>query len=105
MRVGQRHQQLPLETDDVHIAESLGELPQQAEALGACAAREEEIAGIAEQLFPPDDEARKRIHELLPEARGAYASVFEGRSLRDQWRIQAVAERTGAAAWRGWTDG
>jgi hypothetical protein len=76
------------------------EAPGEAEGLRACADREEEIARTAEGLFPPDDATRKRIAEVFPEAARAYAEVFTDVALRDQWRIQASAEREGAAAWR-----
>jgi hypothetical protein len=74
--------------------------PEHAEGLRACAAREEEIAGIAEGLFPPDAGTRSLIQELLPEAQRIYDGLFVDLSLAEQWRTQAIAERTGAAAWR-----
>lgn len=74
--------------------------PEHAQALLACAAREEEIARRAEHLFPVDASAREEIEAAVPDARRSYEEVFAGRPLADQWRLQAAAERTGAGAWR-----
>lgn len=74
--------------------------PEHAEALLACAEREEEIAQRAEALFPLDATGRSGIDAATPDARRSYEEVFGGRPLRDQWRLQAAAERTGAGAWR-----
>ena len=70
------------------------------EKLLACAAREEEIADRVEALFPVSDEGAATADAAVPEARDAYFSVFDGRSLEGQWRVQAHAERQGAMAWR-----
>jgi hypothetical protein len=76
------------------------QVPARAAGLRRCAEREEQVAAIAERLFPSDAEGRERIARLVPEARSAYEAVFAELPLREQWRIQAIAERTGAAAWR-----
>lgn len=65
-----------------------------------CAAREEEIAKRAERLFPPDSGSREAIESQTPGAASAFAAVFAGLSVREQMRLQAGAERQGAAAWR-----
>jgi len=65
-----------------------------------CAAREEEIAARAEKLFPASDAALAQLAALIPQAREIYASLFVGLSLPAQFRVQASAERQGAAAWR-----
>ena len=75
--------------------------PGHAEGLSACADREDEIARIADGLFPVDDSDRKAIAGLLPDATRIYMELFDGLSLERQWRLQANAERQGAAAWRG----
>ena len=71
------------------------------EGLLACAAREVEIAERMEKLLPAHDDDRAALDANIPKAREAYAGVFDGLHLHDQWRIQADAERQGAAAWRG----
>ena len=77
------------------------ELPGEATVLLECAAREDEIADRVEALYPISPELAKEIEEPLPEAREAYLAVFEKLPILDQLRIQADAERQGAAAWRG----
>jgi len=77
------------------------ELPEHAETLLACAAREDEIADRVERLFPIAAELEKEIARPLPRARDAYYDVFAGVALLDQLALQASAERQGAAAWRG----
>jgi hypothetical protein len=75
--------------------------PEHAESMLACAAREDEIADRVDRLFPATDEQRAKIEAGVPGARDAYYAVFAGLPLTEQWRIQADAERQGAAAWRG----
>jgi hypothetical protein len=75
-----------------------------AKGLLECAAREEEIAAKAERLFPPDAVLREAIAEQAPGAQEAFGSVFAGLPVREQMRLQAGAERQGAAAWRGLAD-
>ena len=69
--------------------------------LSACADREEQIAETVDALFPLAGEQLEGVEKAVPIARELYYKVFEGRSVVDQWRIQASAERQGAAAWRG----
>ena len=78
-----------------------GQMPEHAEGLLACAAREDEIADTADGLFPIADELRREISQPLPQARDVYYAVFAGLELNDQLAIQADAELQGAAAWRG----
>lgn len=77
------------------------ELPEKAEALLACADREDEIADRVQKLFPIAAEIEKQVNQPLPAARNAYYDAFTGHPVLDQLRIQADAERQGAAAWRG----
>jgi len=70
--------------------------PEQRAALLACADRETEIADRVEALFPVAPPEVKQVDEAVPAARDAYFAVFEGRSLRGQWRVQAAAERQGS---------
>jgi hypothetical protein len=74
--------------------------PEHAAGLRACAEREEEIARRVDALFPADASGRTSIEHVIPEARDAYYRVFAGLPVREQWRIQASAEREGALAWR-----
>ena len=76
------------------------ELPEHAEALRACADREDEIAERVERLYPADTALREQVARPLPAARDAFFAVLAGLSTLDQMRIQANAERQGAAAWR-----
>ena len=76
------------------------ELPEHAEGLLACAAREEEIADRVQKLFPVAAAREEQGTALLPAARDAYYQVMAGHPVLDQLRIQADAERQGAAAWR-----
>ena len=78
--------------------------PDAAQSLRACAAREDEIAERVERLFPVGASERERVESLLPAARDTFLAVFEPHPLRDQYRIQASAERQGAVAWRGLAD-
>ena len=71
----------------------------------ACADREEEIASRVEGLSPDATKIQSDFFAAHPEAEGVYASLFEGRPLRDQLRIQAAGERLGAATWRSLAKG
>lgn len=75
-------------------------VPDAAEGLLECAEREDAIARRVEALFPAPEDDHAVMDEALPVARDAYYGVFEDLSLMDQLRIQANAERQGAAAWR-----
>ena len=69
-------------------------------ALRACADREEEIARRIEGLFPDADAAQRELAAAHPEICAVNRSLFEGRSLAQQFAIQARGERLGAATWR-----
>lgn len=77
------------------------QLPDRADGLLACAAREEQIADRIDAAFPLAPAVRARIERDLPEVRERYGSLFVGHGREDQLAIQAGAERQGAAAWRG----
>ena len=70
------------------------------EGLLACAAREDEIADRVEAMFPPTREHRAQVDAMIPAAKAAYYSVFEGYSPIQQMTIQADAEKQGASAWQ-----
>lgn len=80
-----------------HWAESL---PEHRDGLLRCAAREDEIADRIEAAFALDESLRPQLEAPLPEAVATYYDVFAPLPLRDQLRVQAAAERQGAAAWR-----
>jgi hypothetical protein len=71
-----------------------------AEGLLECAGREDAIAQRVDAIFPAPEVDHAVIEQSFPVARDAYYAVFDGLSLMDQLRIQANAERQGAAAWR-----
>jgi uncharacterized glyoxalase superfamily protein PhnB len=73
--------------------------PHRAELL-ACAAREDEIAGRVEALFPQAPAIQREILAKSPDLADVNRAVFAGRPLRVQFRIQANGERLGAATWR-----
>lgn len=77
------------------------EWPARAVALNDCADREDEIADRIERLFEVSSEAAAQLTSSLPAALKVYADVFTALPIREQLRIQADAERQGAAAWRG----
>jgi hypothetical protein len=71
-----------------------------ADALRACAAREEDIARRIEGLYP---DAAARARDLLatnPDLAEINRRLFAGRPLPQQLAIQAGGERLGAATWR-----
>lgn len=76
------------------------EAPGAASGLLGCARREDEIAERVERLFPADAAQLGEIEAALPGARDTYYGVFADLAPREQLRIQANAERQGAAAWR-----
>jgi hypothetical protein len=71
-----------------------------AEGLLACAEREDAIARQVEALLPATEADHAAMEKAIPVARDAYYGAFDGLSLTNQLRIQANAERQGAAAWR-----
>ena len=76
------------------------EAPAHASVLLACAARENEIAATAERLFPLDAAGREKLEAPLESTRETYFAALAPLSLRDQFRLQAIAERAGGGAWR-----
>lgn len=73
---------------------------ERAEALSACAGREEEIARRVEALFPEAATAQHELRERHPEIETLGRTLFAERPLREQYAIQARGERAGAATWR-----
>jgi hypothetical protein len=73
-------------------------------ALLACAAREEEIAGLVEALHADAGAVQRDILMANPDLHAVNHDLFAGRSLPDQFTIQARGERLGAATWRAFAD-
>ena len=81
------------------------DLPEHAEGLLQCAAREDEIADRVEQIYPAQaQEQVAAMERAIVPARETYYAVFSGLTPVEQMTIQANAERQGAAAWRGMLD-
>ena len=70
----------------------------------ACAMREEDIAGQVEALYPGADSAQRALLDAHPELESINRALFAGRSIGDQFRIQASGERLGATTWRAFAD-
>jgi hypothetical protein len=77
------------------------QLPEHREGLLRCADSEDEIADHIDGAFDLDESLREQLVAPLPEALQTYYEVFAPLPIWDQLRIQADAERQGAAAWRG----
>jgi len=76
------------------------DVPEHREGLLNCAASEDEIADRVEALFPPSQEHRSLVAEIIPKAKATYYSAFEPYATWEQMTIQANAERQGANAWQ-----
>jgi hypothetical protein len=80
-------------------------VPEHADGLLACAAREDNIADRVEQIYSVSDpEQVAAMDSAIDPAREAYYAVFSKLSPVEQMTIQANAERQGAAAWRAIID-
>jgi rubrerythrin len=77
-------------------------VPEHAEGLLECAAREDDIADRVEALFPATEpEEIAAMDKAIVPAKDTYYAAFAELSPIEQITIQANAERQGAAAWRG----
>ena len=76
------------------------EVPEHRDGILACAAREDDIADRVEALFPPSEEHRALVADIIPKAKATYYSAFEPYTPVEQMTIQANAERQGANAWQ-----
>ena len=105
-RVEKRHQPLLIAIAERLAAERYrswageSEMGAHAARLRACAEREDEIAGRVEALFPDAKAAQRELLAKHPDLAELNRSLFAGRPLREQFRIQANGERLGAATWR-----
>jgi hypothetical protein len=68
--------------------------------LSACADREEEIAHRVESLYPDASSIQRDLVAKNPELDELNRSIFAGRPLHEQFRMQARGERAGAVTWR-----
>ena len=76
-------------------------VPDHAEVLLACAAREDEIADLVAELFPVEPDLQRAVDEALPAAVELYYDVFSPYDVLDQLYLQSEAELQGAQAWVG----
>jgi len=70
----------------------------------ACADREEEIARRIEALFPHAAAIQSELRAQNPDFDEVNRALFAGRSLAEQFTIQARGERVGAATWRSFAE-
>ncbi len=76
-------------------------VPEHARGLLECAAREDNIADRVLALYPADEPAQvAAMDNAIGPAKDCYYDVFSTLTPVQQMRIQANAERQGAAAWR-----
>ena len=75
------------------------------EGLLACADREEEIAKRVESLNSQASAIQDRLLAENPELLDLNRTLFEDRSLKVQFAMQAAGERAGAAAWTAYAAG
>ena len=68
--------------------------------LVACASREEEIARRVAALYPDAASVQREMLSANPDLEEINRSLFATRPLHEQFAIQAVGERLGAATWR-----
>ncbi len=76
------------------------QLPQDADVLLGCAAREDEIADRIESAFSIDPAGLVALSDLIPGATALYYGTFDGMAVDEQLRLQAAAEQQGAMAWQ-----
>jgi hypothetical protein len=70
----------------------------------ACADREEDIARRVEALDAGSAAIQRDIRTATPDLEDLNRAIFAGRSLRQQFTIQAQGERAGAATWRSFAE-
>lgn len=84
-------------------ATRVGEAGQRAGLL-ACAAREEEIAGRVESLYPGAAAAQQALLAANPDLLEVNTRLFAALTLEQQFELQAQGERLGAATWRAFAE-
>jgi len=70
------------------------------DGLRACAGREREVARRVESILALPAGAERQTGEALGRIAEAYRAAMGNRPVREQYAIQAAAERSGAAFWR-----
>ncbi len=80
-------------------AELVGDAAHRAELL-ACAEREEDVALRVEDLHSDADVIQQGIEQRHPDFAERGREFFESGPLEEQFRMQAQAERLGAATWK-----
>ena len=70
--------------------------------LEACADREETIATRVEALRPDAEAVKERILSAHADIQDQFFALLDEYSLREQFSMQAEAERAGAGAWRAY---
>lgn len=76
-------------------------VPEHAQVLLDCAAREDEIADLVAGLFPVPADVQQAVDDALPAAVAVYYDVFAPYDVLDQLYLQSEAELQGAQAWVG----
>ncbi len=76
-------------------------VPDHAEVLLECAAREDEIADLVAGLFPIPPDLQQEVDQALPAAVALYYDTFAPYDVLDQLYLQSEAELQGAQAWVG----
>jgi hypothetical protein len=76
-------------------------VPDHAEVLLECAAREDEIADLVAGLFPLPPDLQQAVDQALPGAVAVYYDTFAPYDVLDQLYLQSEAELQGAQAWVG----
>lgn len=80
-------------------------VPDHAEGLMECAAREDDIADRVEKIYPATEpEQIAAMDAAIIPAKETYYSAFAKLTPIEQMTVQANAERQGAAAWRAMVD-
>jgi hypothetical protein len=68
----------------------------------ACAAREEQVADVLEAAAPNATATAAALGERFPDLGARYAALLDGRSLVEQFAIQATGERAGGELLRSY---
>lgn len=69
-----------------------------------CAKREERIADTLESLEPQAERLVRQVNERFPDLKALYDSVMKGKTLAEQWTIQAIGELGGADVLRNFAE-
>lgn len=67
-----------------------------------CARREEEVAAVLEAHASAADGTAQAVHGRFPDLASRYAALLDGKSLVEQFAIQAAGERAGGVLLRAY---